>query len=141
MIEMDVDDTATIPFCETYRGVGVHVFQTPERICKVKSEIDKVYAIGDLGELFAYACASRNPPEARLFAAAKLEATWEQAVENREARPPVNLERLRAVVAMLDSLGWISLWQFGSLLDHSGEPREQILTDDEIEKVAGRRRR
>jgi hypothetical protein len=141
MIEMQDDSAATIPFCETYRGVGVHVFQSTERIGKVRAAIDKVYAIGDLDELFAYACASRNPPEASLFAAAKLEATWEQAVENREARPPVNLERLRAAVAMLDSLGWISLWQYGSLLDHSGEPRERTLTDEEIEKVAGRPRR
>src|ERR1700693_1800018 len=113
----DVDETATIPFCETYRGVGVHVFQSPERISKVKSAIDEVYAIHDLEQLYKYACKGHNPPEARLFAAAQCEAAWEAAVENREARPDVNLDKLRAVVALLDSLGWISPWEFGSLIN------------------------
>jgi len=62
-------DKETIPFCETYRGIGVHIFQSPERIRKVKRAVDNVYAIGALDKLYAYACEPRNPPEARLFAA------------------------------------------------------------------------
>ena len=132
--KIQAEERATISICETYRGVGVHVFQTPTRISKVKRAIDDVYAIGALDKLYAYCDHDRNPPEARLFAAAKLEAIFESAVDNREARPNIDLLKLRAIVGALNSLKWVSKWKYGSVLSRHEdlEPRERTLTDAEI---------
>ncbi len=108
---------ARIPIVETYRGVGIHDFQPPDRVAIVKRAIDKVYEIDELKELAAFAANRIEPPEARLFAAAKCNATWELAVDNREFRPDIDLELLEAHVAGLDSLEWIDPWHYGCLLD------------------------
>jgi hypothetical protein len=110
-------ENASIPIVETYRGVGIHDFQPQERIAIVKIAIDKVYIIDDLKQLFAFAADRIETPEARLFAAAKCSATWDQAVENREFRPDIDLALLEAHVAGLDSLEWIDPWHYGCLLD------------------------
>ncbi len=93
-----------IPCVETYRGVGVHDQQPAERIeGVVKPAIDRVYGLTDPAALFAFAAESSNPPEARLLAAARCEAAWQLAAERRELRPSVDLEKLRAHVAGLNS--------------------------------------
>jgi hypothetical protein len=125
-------DNDKIPICESYRGVGIHVFQTPNRISKVKRAIDDVYSLGALEQLYAYACEVEKPPEARLFAAARCESIWEAAVSNRETRPDLDLLKLRACTSSLKSLKWISQWEYGSLLMHDQEKRERVLTEAEV---------
>ena len=69
-----IDDDA-IEVVELYRGVGIEDGQPAERIeAVVKPGIDRVHAMHDPDALVAYAGNARNPPEARLFAAAKCEA-------------------------------------------------------------------
>ena len=111
-----------IPIVETYRDVGIHVFQDAERIALVKKEIDDVYTIDDLKKLVEFAGDQFKSPEARLFAAAKCEAAWEIAAENRELRPAIDLDYLHACVAGLDSLHWISSQHYGSALQPGPPP-------------------
>ena len=51
----------------------------------VKREIDAVYAMTALADLFRYCGDVTRPPEARLFAAAKIEAQHAVAADDREA--------------------------------------------------------
>jgi hypothetical protein len=114
-----------MPIIETYRGVGIHDFQTAERIAEVvKPAIDYVCGLSDLDHLADYAADCRNPPEARLLAAAKAEAAFELAADHREVRPDIDLERLRAHTAGLDSLNWANPSNYCSLFDTwpPGEP-------------------
>src|SRR5262249_61546510 len=76
----------------------------------------------------------RNPPEARLFAASKVECEYELAAEERRNRPIIDLERVRATVAGLDSLVWRDPDRYASLLDTHSEravKREEPLDDEE----------
>ena len=108
-----------VPTVGTYRGVGIHDFQPQDRVERVvKPAIDAVYLISDPKALVAYAETSSNTPEARLFAAARCEAAWQLAAENRELRPNVGMTYLRAVVAGLDSLHWIDPRRYTTLLDY-----------------------
>src|SRR5262249_30862917 len=85
---------------EVHRGVGIHDCQPPERIeAAVKPAIDAVLAMTMAADLLAYCQDVRNPPESRLLAAAKLEALFELAASDRVARPVIDLEFVRAVVA------------------------------------------
>jgi len=112
-----------MPVLETYRGIGIHDFQPTERIqAIVKPEIDAVLALDDINQLLAVAGDTYRPPEARLLAAAKLEARFELAAERREARPAIDLQRLRARTAGLDSVDWADPASFGSLLDTPPQP-------------------
>jgi hypothetical protein len=78
--------------------------------------------------LVDFAADPQQPPEARLFAASKVEVEYELAAEERRNRPVVDLDRVRALVAGLDSVEWRNPWQFGTLLDpRGGVPREQPL--------------
>jgi hypothetical protein len=121
------DEISTI---ETYRGVGIHDNQPQSRIeGVVKPEIDRVHAMRDAPALFAFACAPLNCPEARLLAAARCEAAWELAAENREVRPNVDLVKLRAFVAGLDSAGWRDPYAYTTLLD----PRHAVQRDEPLE--------
>ena len=122
---------------ETYRGVGIEADQPRERIdFVVKPAIDAVVAEGDAHRLANIAADVSWPPEARLLAAAKIEAIFEMAAESRETRPKLDLTYVRACVAGLGSITWRSPWHYASLLDHpspSGEPgavpREKPLKD------------
>src|SRR4051794_37601368 len=120
-----------IPIIAEHRGIGIHADQSPARIKVVKRAIDRVARISNVLELAAFAEDAQQPPEARLFAASKLEAEYELATAERRLRPSIDLDRVRACVAGLDSVGWRSPWVFGSLLDHDGVPREQPLPYDE----------
>jgi hypothetical protein len=107
-----------IPSVATYRGVGIQDHQPAERIENVvRPAIDAVFALADLKKLAAYAADVTRPPEARLLAAAKCEAMFQLAVDERRARPEINLERVAASVAGLNSVRWRSPTHYASVLD------------------------
>jgi hypothetical protein len=116
------DENDAIPIAQVYRGVPVHDQQPAERIeGVVKREIDRVFDMTDVVELFEFARSSRNAPESRLFAAAKVEAAWEIAAEERRPRPAgTTLEKTRAVVAGLNSVYWRCPATYGSVLGAPG---------------------
>lgn len=121
-----------IPIMATHRGVGIHDHQSPARIRVVKVAIDRVAKMSDILELVDFAGDSRQPPEARIFAATKVEVEYQVAAEERRNRPIVDLDRVRASVAGLDSIEWRDPRRYASLLDLDGSVlREQPLTDDE----------
>ncbi|MGC1861903.1 MAG: hypothetical protein WA733_12465 [Methylocystis sp.] len=94
-----------LPIIETYRGVGIHDFQDAYRVERVvKPAIDLVHAENDILALAEYAGDVRNPPEARMFAAAKCRAAHEMASETRTERPRIDMQLLAARVAGLGSL-------------------------------------
>jgi hypothetical protein len=120
-----------IPTIATHRGVGIHDHQTPARIRVVKAAIDRVARMSDILELANFAADPRQPPEARMFAANKVEVEYELAAEERRNRPTIDLDRVRASVAGLDSLIWRDPDRYGTLLEHGGVEREQPLDDAE----------
>lgn len=115
-----------IPTIGEYRGVPIHDFQSAERVeTVVRPAIDHVLTLSDIGALFDYAANNHNPPEARLFAAAKARACHDIASSSRTLRPDVDLKLLDAHVAGLDSLDWTSPDLYGSDCDPrpGAEPR------------------
>jgi len=126
----DVDENDSIPVVEIYRGIGIEDRQPLERIqLIVKPAIDRVHAMGDPDLLAAYAADADNPPEARLFAAAKVEVELEIAMAERRLRPVTSLEQIRASVAGLGSRRWRDPDRYCSLLEHGGVEREEPLPD------------
>lgn len=125
-----------IPTVGTYRGVPLHAFQSPERLDVVREAIDAVYEIGDAVALARYAADPAHPPEARLFAAARCEVTWQLAAESRAVRPIVNLALVRASIAGLDTLKWMSPTHYGSELDPTGRlvRREHPIPAEEMSR-------
>jgi hypothetical protein len=126
-----------IPVVETYRGVGIHVFQPPERIALVKREIDHVYTINDIEELWKYADSNRNSPESRLFAIELVNAMWAAAEEKQTKRPDVDIVKVRACVIGLDTLRLMSSEYYTSSWHPWGPDgpwpvkRETPLTDEQ----------
>jgi len=119
-----------IPVIAVHRGVGIHDHQSPARIRVVEAAIDRVAQMSDIVELADFAADPRWPPEARMFAANKLEVEYELAAEERRNRPAIDLDRVRATVAGLDSVVWRDPWRYGTLLDpHGGVEREEPLPD------------
>ena len=117
-----------IPIIDMHRGVGVHDSQPPERISRVvKPEIDLVLdRLTDIQELYGFAADATRSPELRLLAAAKIEAEFALAIEERRARPTdVTLEKVRAVVAGLNSQTWRSPTHYCSIFDRAppGKPK------------------
>jgi hypothetical protein len=106
-----------IPTLGVHRGIGLHDNQPPARIEIVKAEIDRVARTADIMELAAFAANSMMAPEARTFAASKIEISYQMAAEGRQIRPAIDLDRIRASVAGLDSLVWRDPERYGSLLD------------------------
>jgi hypothetical protein len=119
-----------IPTVATHRGVGIHDHQTPARISVVRAAIDRVAAMSDILELADFAADPQQPPEARLFAASKVEVEYELAAEERRNRPTIDLDRVRASVAGLDSVEWRSPVVYGTDLEHGGVEREEPLPDE-----------
>src|SRR5262245_40949452 len=103
-----------------HRGIAIHDHQSPARIKVVKAAIDRVARMSDILKLVDFAADAQQPPEARMFAAKKLEVEYEVAAEERRNRPIVDLDRLRATVAGLDSVVWRSPWWYGTVLEHGG---------------------
>jgi hypothetical protein len=122
---------AQIRTIASHRGIGIHDCQSPARIKIVKAAIDRVARMSDIVELVDFAADPKQPPEARMFAANKVEAEYELAAEERRNRPIVDLEKVRATVAGLDSLEWRSPVVYGTDLEDGGQPREQPLDDEE----------
>jgi hypothetical protein len=118
-----------IPIVAVHRGIGVHADQPPARIRIVKHAIDRVARMSDIMELVAFCADPQQPPEARLFAASKVEVEYELAAEERRNRPTIDLDRVRATVAGLDSVVWRDPDRYGSLLEHGGVEREEPLSD------------
>ena len=115
--------SATIAIVKIYRGVGIHDCQPRERIeGMVKPAIDAVHKLTSAKRLASYCEDVTRPPEARLFAAAKVEAMFEVATDARTPRPDVDLERVQACVAGLSSRGWRSPQHYGSILDPPPPP-------------------
>jgi hypothetical protein len=112
-----------IPVIATHRGIGIHDHQGPARVKIVKAAIDRVTRMSDILQLAAFAADSQQPPEARTFAAKKVEVEYEMAAEERRNRPTIDLEKLRAAVAGLDSLEWRSPVVYGTDLEDGGVPR------------------
>lgn len=110
-------DEDRIPTVGTHRGIGLHNHQTPARLAVVRAAIDQVADMGDVLALVAFAADPQQPPEARLFAAHKVAVEYEMAAERRENRPIVDLDKVAASTAGLDSTKWRSPWRYGSLLD------------------------
>jgi hypothetical protein len=106
-----------IPTSEVYRGVGLHCGQSPARLKVVRAAIDRVIEMTDVDALVAYADNIANPPEARLLAAAHVEAIWQLCAEDRRNRPKVDLDYVRSLTAGLDSNEWRSPTHYCSLLD------------------------
>lgn len=124
-----------IPIIDIYRGVGLHDQQPPERLAEVRRAIDAVYDEHELDRLLEIAGDPVWPPEARLFAAAKLEATHQIAVDERKVRPAIDLAVVHATVAGLNSQSWRHPRYYASLLDPGPGPgrtwieRERTLAD------------
>jgi hypothetical protein len=79
--------------------------------------------MADVDELYEFARRSRNSPEARLLAGAKIEAMWEMASEERRQRPTgITLEKIRAATAGLRGQQWRDPWRYGSMLDVQPAP-------------------
>ena len=117
-----------IPIVETYKGVGIHDRQPPDRIAAiVKPEIDFVIDQSDASRLVDYCADHTKPPEARLLAAAKLHAMHELAANDHRTRAAVDLEFVAACVAGLESQRWRSSTYYGSILDPGPAPGEHRL--------------
>jgi hypothetical protein len=128
----DMDEDDSVPIVEVYRGIGIENCQPRERIeLVVKPAIDLVHAMSDPDLLAAHAANADNPPESRLFAAAKVEVELEIATAERRLRPMTSLEQIRASVAGLNSRRWRSPWLYASLLDPDGGVlREEPLVEE-----------
>jgi hypothetical protein len=114
-------DDDRIPIVETYRGVGIHNEQSRQRVASVvKPSVDRVHEEDNPDRLLEIARNVQEPPEARLFAAAKIEAAFELAADERRVRPNVDLTVLKATVAGLNSQGWRDPARFCSLFDGPG---------------------
>jgi hypothetical protein len=124
---------AQVPIIATHRGIGIHDCQSPARIKVVRAALDRVARMSDILELADFAADSQQPPEARMFAASKLEVEHAVAAEERRNRPVVDMDRVRASVAGLDSVEWRDPQHFCSLLDDNATAvlREWPLGDDE----------
>jgi len=75
---------------------------------------------------------ARVAPEARLLAERKCVAAFELSADERRNRPDIDLGRVRASTAGLDSVTWRSPWRYASILDLHHElavEREEPLPD------------
>lgn len=105
-----------IPVAETYRGVGIHDQQDLQRIAQVKADIDTVHGLDDWQQLEKVCADVTIAPEARLLAAAKCEAIFQIAVDERRERPPIDLGFVKATVTGLNSIRWRSNTHYCSVL-------------------------
>jgi hypothetical protein len=108
---------------EVYRDVAIHDHQSPARIATVKVDIDHVMdQLTDTVALAAYAADPSHAPEARLLAREKAIALYAGAATAREARPQLDIERLRAVTAGLAVNRWRSRTHYCSIFDNRRPP-------------------
>jgi hypothetical protein len=126
-------DSDEIPTIGTYRGVPLEDQQSDARLALVRGEIDCVLGMTDARELADWAANSWHSPESRQLAVAMAESLWTMASENRNNRPAIDLDLLRASTAGLGSRRWRSPTHFCSDLDHDENaiPRDEPLGDEE----------
>ena len=127
----DPADPDRIPTIASHRGIGIHDNQPPARVRVVKAAIDRVARMSDILELADFAADRQQPPEARMFAANKVEVEYELAAEERRNRPIIDLDRVRATVAGLGSRRWRDPARYCCLFDHGGIERDEPLDDAE----------
>ena len=130
-------DDDHMPAVAWHRGCAIQDGQSDARIEHVKRAIDRIHVLSldDAAELITHAGDPANPPESRLYAAARLEALWQLASEERRNRPAIDLDRVRACVAGLASRRWRDSDRFCSLLDIHCEravKRETPLPDEDL---------
>jgi hypothetical protein len=108
-----------IPTIGTHKGVGIHDFQSAERITDVvKPEIDYVAGESDLAALYDFARDFMRCPEARMFARRKIDAAFDLGQANRG---DIDLTKLRAgcPTGGLATLEWVDARRHCSALDAS----------------------
>jgi hypothetical protein len=97
--------TDRMPTIGLYRGVPLHDYQPLDRIDDVvKPAIDVVHGMNNAEDLYEYAADYEHPPEARLFAAAKVRAIFETRASAHESRGDVDLDRMAAAVSGLNNV-------------------------------------
>jgi hypothetical protein len=113
-----------MPTIGVHRGVGLHAFQSEERIERtVRPQLDMVLETADPEALLRMAGDQSLAPEARLLAEARYRAAYELvADDHRHTRAAFRLELAAAFTAGLDSLTWASLTHYGSALDVPAAP-------------------
>jgi hypothetical protein len=123
-------DNDEIPTIGTYRGVPLEDQQSDARLALVRREIDHVLGLTDARELADWATDSWHSPESRQLAVAMAESLWTMASENRNNRPSIDLDLLRASTAGLGSRRWRCPTHFCSDLDHdeNAVPRDEPLS-------------
>lgn len=124
-------DPDRIPTIASHRGIGIHDHQTPARIRIVKVAIDRVAGMSNILELADFADDVNQPPEARTFACAKVEIEYQLSAEERRNRPIIDLQKVRASIAGLDTITWRSPVVYGTDLEHGGVEREEPLDASE----------
>jgi hypothetical protein len=124
-------DSDEIPTIGAHRNVPLEDHQSDARLALVRAEIDRVLGMTDARELADWAADSWHSPESRQLAVAMAESLWTMASENRNNRPLIDLDLLRASTAGLGSRRWRSPTHFCSDLDHdeNAVPREEPLDD------------
>jgi hypothetical protein len=110
----------SIPVIGWHKGVPLEDQQSPERLGLVRSEIDRVLATTDAVALADWADDPVHSPESRQLAVAMAESLWTMAAENRNNRPAIDLDRLRASTAGLGCRRWRDPRRYASLLDPDG---------------------
>ena len=77
---------------EEYRGAPIFAYQDPTNFEAIRRRIDAVWAITDLEELADHLSFPGNLRETRLIAAARLDAEYQLAIDERRARPEIRIE-------------------------------------------------
>jgi hypothetical protein len=127
------------PTAEIYRDVKIFAFQSQNRIENVvRPAIDEVYSTHSALELKRYVENRKNPPEARLFAYARICAIYELSAEQRIARPPIDLTSLKFFVIGLDNLASANPEYFSSIWDYAGNQAERREWPLDKDKLLGR---
>jgi hypothetical protein len=123
-------DNDEIPTIGTHRGVPLEDQQSDARLELVRREIDHVLGMTDARQLADWAADSWRSPESRQLAVAMAESLWTMASENRNNRPSIDLDLLRASTAGLGSRRWRCPTHFCSDLDHdeNAVPRDEPLS-------------
>lgn len=102
-----------------YRGVALDVGQSAARLVFIHADIDATFE-APTAKLMQIVAWPDWAPEARRLAGALLEAQHQLAVANREARPEINLEFVRAALAGIDSVSWQDPDFYCTLFDRRG---------------------
>ena len=125
---MEGDDA--IPVVGWHRGVALEDRQSDARLSLVRSEIDHVLAMTDAVALADWADDPDHSPELGSSRSPWSKACGRWPLRQRNNRPPIDMDRLRASTAGLGCRRWRDPRRFCSLLDPDGGVlREQPIDD------------